>query len=60
MTPHNLALTAGFAFIAGVFLLPLIDEAYWSHIVMCCLAALALVVVGAVRRGKRWNPGDYA
>lgn len=60
MTPHNLALTAGFAFIAGVFLLPLIDQAYWSNVVMGCLAGLAVVVVGAVRRGKRWNPENYA
>lgn len=60
MTPHTLILTAGFALIAGAFLLPLVDQAYWSHVVMGCLAALALVVVGAVRRGKRWNPGDYA
>lgn len=60
MTPHTLILTAGFAICAGVFLFPLVEAAYWSHVVMGCLAALAIVVVGAVRRGKRWNPGDYA
>lgn len=60
MTPHTLILTAGFALIADAFLLPLMDQAYWSNIVMACLAALAIVVVGAVRRGKRWTPGDYA
>jgi hypothetical protein len=60
MTPHTLILTAGFALFAGAFLFPLIDQAYWSHVVMGCLAALAAVVVCAVRRGKRWKPGDYA
>jgi O-antigen/teichoic acid export membrane protein len=60
MTPHALILTAGFALCAGVFMMPLVDQAYWSHVVMGCLAALATVIVGAVRRGKRWNPGDYA
>lgn len=59
MTPHNLMLTAGFALIAGAFVLPLVEEAYWSHIVLGCLAALALVIVGAVRRGARWNPRHY-
>ena len=56
MTPHTLILTAGLSLIAGAFLLPLIDQAYWSNIVMGCLAALTLVVVGTVRRGKRCYP----
>jgi len=60
MTPHTLILTAGLSLLTGAFVLPLVDQAYWSHVVMGCLAALALVAVGAVRRGKRWNPGDYA
>lgn len=57
MAPHTLILTAGLSLIAGALLLPLVDQAYWSHVVLGCLAALAAVVVGAVRRGKRWNPG---
>jgi hypothetical protein len=60
MTPQTLTLTAGFSLIAGAFVLPLIDQAYWSHVVLGCLAGLAVVVVGAVRRGKRWNPRNYA
>jgi hypothetical protein len=60
MTPHALILTAGFALCAGAFLLPLVDQSYWSNIVMGCLAGLAVVVVGAVRRGKNWNPKHYA
>jgi hypothetical protein len=60
MTPHTLILTAGFALCADAFLLPLVDQPYWSHVVTGCLAALAVVVVGAVRRGKRWDPRDYA
>jgi hypothetical protein len=60
MTPHTLILTAGFTLCAGAFVFPLVNEAYWSHIVMGCLAALAVVVVGAVRRGKNWNPRHYA
>ncbi|KRE90854.1 hypothetical protein ASG87_01575 [Frateuria sp. Soil773] len=60
MTPHNLTLTAGLSLLAGAFVLPLVDEAYWSHVVMGCLAGLAVVVVGAVRRGKRWDPRNYA
>lgn len=60
MTPQTLTLTAGFALLAGAFVLPLIDQAYWSHLVMGCLVGLAVVVIGAVRRGKRWDPGDYA
>jgi hypothetical protein len=60
MTPHTLTLTAGFAMIAGTFVLPLVDQAYWSNVVIGCLAGLAVVVIGAVRRGKRWDPRDYA
>jgi hypothetical protein len=60
MTPHRLTLTAGFAILIGVFLLPLVDQAYLTHVVMGCLAALAVVVVGGVQRGNRWRAGDYA
>lgn len=60
MTPHTLILTAGFALFAGAFLVPLVETAYWSNIVVGCLVALAAVVVGAVGRGKNWNPGDYS
>jgi hypothetical protein len=55
MSPHRLTLTAGFAILIGVFLLPLVDQAYLAHVVMGCLAALAVVVVGGARRGNRWR-----
>jgi hypothetical protein len=54
MTPHRLTLTAGFAILVGVFFLPMVDQAYLTHIVMGCLAALAVVVVGGAQRGNRW------
>jgi peptidoglycan/LPS O-acetylase OafA/YrhL len=60
MTPHRLTLTAGFAILIGVFLLPLVDHAYWSHVILVCLAALSVVLVGGAQRGNRWRAGDYS